>query len=109
MELDVERLEPPQDGKTDSTSGYSSDMHPLKIVGAGDTIRDIPSPVHGAFVRWKVVANQLQDHHHRVLGDANAVRVGFLSNGDAGCRCRRQIDMIWSDTGRDRKLELLRL
>ena len=45
MKLDVERLQPPQDGKADASSGHRPNRHALEVVGPFDTVGDIPTPV----------------------------------------------------------------
>ena len=46
-----------------------------------------------------------QDHHHDVLGDADAVAEGHLGNGDPVVDRGVQIDVVRTDTGGHRELE----
>ena len=56
-----------------------------------------------------VVADQRQDHHHDVLGDADAVRVGDLGDGEAVLDRRLQVDVVGADPGGQRQLQVRRL
>jgi hypothetical protein len=50
-----------------------------------------------------------EDHHHDVLGHADAVRVGDLGHRDAVGDRRVEVDVVRSDPRRQRELEVRRL
>ena len=66
-------------------------------------------PVDHPLVGRDVVAHQRQDHHHDVLGDADAVAVGDLGDGDPAVDRRLEVDVVRADPGGDRELQLRRL
>ena len=109
MELDVERLEPAKRGKADAAGGDGADIHAFEVVRALDAIGDVPAASDHPAVGGDVVADQRQDHHDDVLGDADRVAVGDLGDGDALVHRGLQVGMVGADAGGDDELELLRL
>ena len=57
----------------------------------------------------EVVAHERQDHHHDVLGDADAVAVGDLGDRDPALDRGLEVDVVGADPGGDRELQLRRL
>ena len=49
-----------------------------------------------------------EDHHHDVLGDADAVRVGDLGDGQAVLDRGLQVDVVGADAGGQRELQVRR-
>ena len=50
-----------------------------------------------------------EDHHHHVLGDADAVGVGDLGDREPALDRRLQVDVVGADPGGQRQLQLRRL
>ena len=71
-----------------------ADLHALQVVGALDAVGDVPAAVDDPLVGGDVVAHEREDHHHDVLGDADAVAVGDLGDGDAVLDRRLQVDVV---------------
>ena len=86
-----------------------ADFHRFEIVGARHAVGDVPSAVDHPLVGRDVVAHQRQDHHHYVLGHADAVAIGNFRDRDAMLDGRLKVDMIRPDARGDRKLQLFRL
>lgn len=107
MQCDVERPQPAQHRAADPARADGSDLHPLDIVGARDTVGDIPAAIDDQLVGGDVVSHQRQDHHHLMLGHADRIAVGHLGDGDAAVHRGLQIDMVGPDAGGDRKLKLV--
>ena len=63
-------------------------------------------PVDHLLVGGDVVADQGQDHHHHVLGDADAVRVGDLGDGESALDRRLQVDVVGADARGQRQLQV---
>src|SRR3546814_1803424 len=55
------------------------------------------------------MADEAEDHHHDMLGNADRVAEGDLGHRDAGLDRRVEIDMVGTDTSSERELELGRL
>jgi hypothetical protein len=108
MQLDVERLQPAQDRESDAACGDGTDIHAFEIVSVLDAIGDVPAAFHHPLVRGDVIANEGEDHHHHMLGDADGVRVGYLGYGDAALDGSVEIDVVGADARRDGKLQVLR-
>jgi hypothetical protein len=89
--------------------GDGTHVHALDVVGPGHTVGDVPATVADPLVRRQVVADQPEDHHHHVLGDADAVAEGHLGDRDAVCDRRVQVDVVGTDAGGERQLEVRRL
>src|SRR6202012_5084988 len=99
MQLDGDRPQPAQHGPTYPARGDHTDVHPLQVIGALDTVRDVPATVGGPAVRRHEVANQGQDLHDGVLGDADAVAVGRLGTGDVPLLRRVEVHVIRANAG----------
>src|SRR3546814_11655165 len=56
-----------------------------------------------------VIADEAEDHHHDMLGNADRVAEGDLGHRDAGLDRRVEIDMVGTATSSERELELGRL
>src|SRR5215510_1282759 len=97
VQLHFEGLEPPQNRKPNSTSSNCPDMHALQIVGALDTVSDVPTAFLHPLVRRKIVANERQDHHDCMLSHADAIRSGHFSNRNAVFDGSFKIDVIRTD------------
>jgi len=109
VKADVERGEPPQDRRADAPGGYAPHLHALEVVGAGGAVGDVPAPIEHPLVGGDVVAHEREDHHHDVLGHADAVRVGHLGDRQAVLDRGLQVDVIGADAGGQRELQLRRL
>ena len=57
-------------------------------------------------MRRQVVAHQRENHHHDMLGHADAVAVGHLGDGDPPRHSGRQVHVIRADAGGDREPQL---
>src|SRR3546814_11827731 len=55
------------------------------------------------------MADEAEDHHHDMLGNADRVAEGDLGHRDAGLDRRVEIDMVGTDTSSERELVLGRL
>ena len=106
MQLDVERLQAPQDSEADPAGCDGPDGHAFDVIRPLDAIGDVPTAVDDPLVRRNVVANERQDHHHDVLRDADAVRVRDLDHRDSSVDRRLNVDVVRSDSGGDRELEV---
>ncbi len=109
MQLDVEGLETPKHRRADAACRDGADVHALQVIGACDAIRNVPAAIDDPLMGRQVVADQREDHHHHVLGHADAVAVGHLGDGDAPIHRRLQVDVIRADTGSDRELQIVGL
>ena len=82
--------------------------HPLvlQVVGAGGHLADVPAATQHFLVCGHVVADQRQYLHNHVLGDADDVATGYLRDGDAAFRRRGEIEVIRTDAGGEKELEV---
>ena len=94
VELHVERFQPAQHGQTDAARGDGADGHAFDVVGPLDAVGDVPAALNDPLVGRDVVADQAQDHHHHVLGDADAVAERDLGHGDPMFHGGLQVDVI---------------
>ena len=78
----LKRLQPPEYSRTDPTGSDRPDLHPFEVVRPGDAVGDVPAALDDPLIRGDVVADQRQDHHHHMLGHADAVGIGDLGDGD---------------------------
>ena len=108
VQLHVEGLETAKDRKADATCRDRSYGHALDVIGALNAVGDVPAPVDDPPVGREVVAHERQDHHHHVLGHADAVRVRHLGDGDAPVDRRLQVHVVGADARGDRELEARR-
>ena len=108
MEVHVERLQPLQHRQPDPARRHRADMHALDVVGAGRAIGDVPAAVENHLVRGQIVADQRQDHHHDMLGDADRVAIGHLGDGDAPLHRGLEVGMVRADPGGHDHLEVPR-
>ena len=106
VEADVERLQPAQHRGADPPGADGADLHPFEVVRAGHGVGDVPAAVDSPLVRGQVVAHEDENQHDHVLGDADAVAVGDLRDGDSAVDRRLEIDMIRADPRRDRELQV---
>ena len=109
VQADLERLQPAQHRRADPARADGADLHALEVVRARDRVGDVPAAVEDDLVRGDVVADEREDHHHDVLGDADAVRVADLGDGQPAVDCRLQVDVVRADPGRDGELQVRRL
>ncbi len=86
VQADLERLQPPQHRRADAPGGDRADLHALQVIRARDAVGDVPAAVDHPLVGGDVVAHEREDHHHHVLGDADAVRVRHLGDRQADAR-----------------------
>src|SRR5690606_26367309 len=101
----VERLEAAQYRGADPAGRDGADVHALQVVGARDRLGDVPAALVHDPVGRQVVPDQRQDHHHHALGDADAVAVGDLGDGDAVPDGGLQVDVVGADAGGQRELQ----
>lgn len=106
VEADAEGLEAAQHGLADAAGGDDADVHALQVVGVRDAVGDVPAALGRDLVGGQVVADQGQDLHHGVLGDADAVAVRDLGDGDAAGDGGVQVDVVGADAGGQRQLQL---
>src|SRR3546814_1637980 len=83
-----------------SSDVCSSDLH---------AIGDVPAALADPVVGRDVIADEAEDHHHDMLGNADRVAEGGLGHRDAGLDRRVEIDMVGTDTSSERELKLVRL
>ena len=102
----LERLQAAQHRRADASGGHGPDLHALQVVGARGAVGDVPPAAQHPFVRGDVVAHQREDHHHDVLRDADAVRVGHLGNRHPAFDRGLQVDVIRADPRRHGELQL---
>jgi hypothetical protein len=103
VQLHFERFEPPQNCKPNSTSSNCPDVHALQIVGALNTVGNVPSASLHPLVCRKIVANERQDHHDCMLSDADTIRSGHFSNRNAVFDGSFEINVVRTDTSGQRK------
>src|SRR5207248_1319552 len=108
VQVDVEGREPAQYGGADPPGGDRPDVHALDVVRACDAVGDVPAAVEHDLVGGQVVAHLRKDHHHHVLGDADAVAVGHFGDGDAVLDGGVEVDVVRADSGGDGELQLRR-
>jgi hypothetical protein len=108
VQFNVKGFQSPQYGQTDSAGSNRSNVHTFEIVRTRDTIRDVPSAVPRDLMSRQVVANQRQNHHHSVFGDANTVRKGLFGYRDTGFDGRVQVHVVGADPCRDGEFQFLR-
>ena len=106
VQVDVEGLEAPEHAEPDAAGAERAHRHPLQVVGALHAVGDVPAALRHPLVGRDVVAHQGEDHHDDVLGDADAVGVGDLGDGDAVLHRRLQVDVVGADAGGDRQLQV---
>ena len=82
--------------------------HPLvlQVMGAGRHLADVPSAAQDFLVGRDVVADQRQDLHHHVLGDADHVAAGDFGHGDAMLGGGGQVEVVRADAGGEQQLEV---
>ena len=83
VQLHVERLQPAQHREADTSGRHGADMHAFEIIGALDAIGDVPAAFAHPIVRRDVIAHEAKDHHHHVLGHADAVAIGDFRHRDS--------------------------
>src|SRR5262245_13765202 len=108
MELHAEGLEPAQHSETDAAGGDSADTHPFEVIGTLNGISDIPAAPDDPAISRDVVTNERQDHHHYVLGDADRIGEGDLSDRDAFIHGGLEIYMVGANARRDNEFKFLR-
>ena len=106
VEADLERFQAAQHRRADAARADRADLHALEVVRARDGVRDVPAAVEHDPVRGQVVADERQDHHHDVLGDADRVRVGDLGDRDLVVDRRLEVDVVGPDPGGHGELEV---
>src|SRR5687767_8935586 len=109
MQLHIERLHAAQHREPDAARSDSADIHAFDVVRALDAVRNVPAALYDPVVRRDVISHERQDHHHDVLGHADAVAIRHFRNGDAAVHGRLQVRVVGADAGSDDKLELRRL
>src|SRR6266516_1908214 len=105
----LKRLQPPEDSGADPAGSDRPDLHSLQVVRPGDAVGDVPAALDDPLIGRDVVAHQRQDHHHHMLGDADAVRIGDLADGDPPLDRRFQINVVGADPRRDSQPQRRRL
>ena len=95
--------------KTDAAGRNGADLHSLDVVGTRGAVRDVPAALHHPLVGRDVIADEAEDHHDDMLGDADRIAVGDLGHRYAVVDRGLQVDMIGADAGRERQFELLGL
>ena len=109
VQPDIERRKAPQHRRADPSRRDRPDLHPLQVVLARGAVGDVPAAVHHPLIGRDVVAYEREDHHHDVLGDADAVAVGDLGDRDPALDGGLQIDVVRSDSSRHGELQPGRL
>src|SRR3546814_10763670 len=92
--------------EADAPGGNRANVHTLDIVGTRHAIGDVPAALADPVVGRDVIADEAEDHHHDMLGNADRVAEGDLGHRDAGLDRRVEIDMVGTDTSSERELEL---
>src|SRR5258708_33775141 len=109
VQLHIERFQPAQPRQTYTASGYRAHSHTFHVIRTRHAIPDVPTALHHPLIRGDVIAHERKDHHHHVLGDADAVAVGHLGDGDAPVNRGLEIGVIGADAGRNYEPEPWRL
>ena len=109
VQPDLERLQAAEHGRADAARTDGADLHALEVVRARHGVGDVPAPLEDDLVRGQVVADERQDHHHDVLGDADRVRVRHLGDRDLVVDRGLEVDVIRADPGRHGQLQVRRL
>src|ERR1035438_8877648 len=73
MQLHIERLQASQYCQANPAGGNCAHIHALQVISPLGAIGDVPALLNDPFIRWDVVADERQNLHHRMLGDADAV------------------------------------
>jgi len=106
VQADLERLQPAQHRRADPPRRDAADLHSLEVVRARRAVGDVPASLDHPLIGGDVVAHQRKDHHHHVLGDADAVGVGDLGDREPAVDRRLQVDVVGADAGSQRELQL---
>ena len=109
VQPDTERRQAPQHRLADPAGSHQTDVHTLQVVGALHAVGDVPAAVGRVAVGRHEIADESQYLHDRVLGDADAVAEGDFGDSDVMCDGGVEIDVIRTDSGGDRQLQLGRL
>jgi hypothetical protein len=94
VQPNLERLQPSQYRGANPPGPDGANLHPLQVVGARHAVRDVPAARDDPLVGRDVVAHERQDQHHYVLGDADAVRVRHLGDGEAPVDRSLEINVV---------------
>jgi hypothetical protein len=108
-QLHIEWLEPPEHRQADPPGRHRPDRHAFQVVGPLHAVGNVPAALDHPLVGGKVVPDQREDHHHHVLGHADAVGVSDLRDGQASFAGRLQVVMVRPDPGGNNEPEVFRL
>src|SRR3546814_21028858 len=84
MEVHIEGLQALEHREADAPGGNRANVHTLDIVGTRHAIGDVPAALADPVVGRDVIADEAEDHHHDMLGNADRVAEGDLGHRDAG-------------------------
>ena len=107
--MHIEGFQAPQHGKANAAGGDGADMHAFDVIGALDAIGDVPAALHHPLIGRNVIANERQDHHDHMLGNADRIAEGDLGDCDLVFHRRLKVGVIRTNAGGDHKLQFGRL
>src|SRR5258705_7041567 len=92
-ELQVEWFEAAKPRQADASCRNRADIHSFHIIGACDTVGDIPATLHDPLVGGDIISHEAEDHHDYMFGYADRVAVGHFGHRHTAVHCGLQIDM----------------
>lgn len=107
--LGVERRESLEHTVTDAARADRADDLALEVERVARDLGDLPVTACDLLVRGHEVAHEEQDAHHDVLSDRGHVRARHLDDIDVLLGGGVEVNMVGTDTGGDRDLEVLGL
>src|SRR5262249_48424555 len=107
MQLHIEGFESTQHSKSDTACAHTADTHAFEVIGALNTICDVPAALDDPTIGGDVVSDERQNQHHHMLSDTDRIGKGYLSNRDPLVHGCLKIGMVGTDAGGDDQLELL--
>ena len=105
VQMHIEGFQAFQHGKANAAGGDRADMHAFDVIGTLDAIGDVPAALHHPLIGRNVIANERQDHHDHVLGNADRIAVGDFGDSNLVVHRRLKIGVIGTNAGGDNKLQ----
>lgn len=107
--LGVEGHEPLKDAVADAARADGANDLALEVECVARDLGDLPVPALNLLVGGYEVAHEEQDAHHDVLSDRGHVRARHFDDIDVLLGGGVEVDVVRTDTGGDRELEVLGL
>ena len=95
--------------EADPAGRDGADMHSLNVIGTRGAVRDVPTALHHPLVGWDVIADEAEDHHDDVLGDADRIAIRDLRHRYAVVYRGLQVDVVGTNACGQREFQLLGL